>query len=94
MACPRLCLRGQGGHADPYRSSQILGEYIEIVGRVGASKSRNARAAVDDVRGGEVHFIEEVDAAEESMRKAVELIVAPGVARDRGFRGSGQFRPA
>jgi hypothetical protein len=35
-------------------------------------------AAVDDVRGGEAHFIEEVDAAEESMRKVAELIVAPG----------------
>jgi len=35
-------------------------------------------AVLDDVRGGEAHFIEEVDAAEESMRKAVELIVAPG----------------
>jgi hypothetical protein len=29
-------------------------------------------AAVDDVRGGEAHFIEEVDATEET-----ELIVAP-----------------
>jgi hypothetical protein len=72
-------------------------------------------AAVDDVRGGEAHFIEEVDATEET-----ELIVAPVVkppsarrqshglhrlissfvdacavvARDRGFQGSGQFRPA
>jgi hypothetical protein len=35
-------------------------------------------AAVDDVRGGEAHFIEEVDAAEESMRKVAELVVAPG----------------
>jgi hypothetical protein len=35
-------------------------------------------AAVDDVPGGEAHFIEEVDAAEQRMRKVAELIVAPG----------------
>jgi hypothetical protein len=35
-------------------------------------------AAVDDVRGGEAHFIEEADGAEESMRKVAELILVPG----------------
>jgi hypothetical protein len=35
-------------------------------------------AAVDDARGGEAHFIEEVDAAAESMRQEAELLGAPG----------------
>jgi hypothetical protein len=39
---------------------------------------RTVVAAVDDVRCGEAHFMEEIDAAEESMRKVAELIVAPG----------------
>jgi hypothetical protein len=32
---------------------------------------------MDDVPCGEAHFIEEVDAAEQRMRKVAELIVAP-----------------
>jgi hypothetical protein len=46
-------------------------------------------AAVDDVRGGEAHIIEEVDAAEESMRKVAELIVAPDHSLHACLRGRG-----
>ena len=49
--------------------------YRSFVG-IDVAKARNAIAVADGERGGEVRFIGEVDASEESMRRAVKRIAA------------------
>ncbi len=48
----------------------------EIFVGIDVSKARNAIAVADGERGGEVRFIGEMDASEESMRRVVKRIAA------------------
>lgn len=43
---------------------------------IDVAKARNAVAVADGERGGEVRFVGEVDASEESMRRVVKRIAA------------------
>ncbi|MBS7707973.1 IS110 family transposase [Chelatococcus asaccharovorans] len=55
-----------------------MGHCSEIFVGIDVSKARNAIAVADGGRGGEVRFLGEVDAAEESMRRAVKRLTAKG----------------
>ena len=51
----------------------------EVFVGIDAAKARNAVAIADGERGGEVRYLGEVDASEESMRRLVRRIVRPYV---------------
>jgi len=51
-------------------------EYTEAFVGIDVAKARNAIAIADGERGGEVRFLGEVDASEESMRRVVKRIAA------------------
>ena len=51
-------------------------EYTEAFVGIDVAKARNAIAIADGERGGEVRFLGEVDATEESMRRVVKRIAA------------------
>ncbi|MBV9511520.1 MAG: IS110 family transposase [Caulobacteraceae bacterium] len=53
-----------------------MGHCSEIFVGIDVAKARNAIAVADGERGGEVRFIGEVDASEESMRRVVKRLVA------------------
>lgn len=53
-----------------------MGDYSEVFVGIDVAKARNAIAIADGKRGGEVRFLGEVDATDESMRRAVKRIVA------------------
>ena len=48
-----------------------MGHFTEVFVGIDVSKMRNAVAIADAERGGEVRFLGEVDASEESMRRMV-----------------------
>jgi hypothetical protein len=48
----------------------------EVFVGIDVAKARNAIAVADGGRGGEVRFVGEVDASEESMRRVVKRIAA------------------
>lgn len=48
----------------------------EVFVGIDVSKARNAVAIADGERGGEVRYLGEVDASEESMRRLVKRIAA------------------
>ena len=48
----------------------------EVFVGIDVAKARNAVAIADGERGGEVRYLGEVDASEESMRRLVKRIVA------------------
>lgn len=53
-----------------------MGYCREIFAGIDVAKARNAIAVADGERGGEVRFIGEVDASEESMRRVVKRIAS------------------
>ena len=53
-----------------------MGEHTEVFVGIDVAKNRNAIAVADGDRGGEVRFIGEVDASDQSMRRAVDKIAA------------------
>jgi transposase len=55
-----------------------VGHCSEIFVGIDVSKARNAIAVADGERGGEVRFIGEVEASEESMRRVVKRLAAKG----------------
>ena len=55
-----------------------MGQCSEIFVGIDVSKARNAIAVADAGRAGEVRFIGEVDASEESMRRVVKRLTAKG----------------
>ena len=60
-----------------------MADYTEVFVGIDVAKVRNAIAIADGERGGEVRFLGEVDASEESMRRVVKT--------DRGPARSGSF---
>jgi len=57
---------------------RAVGHCSEIFVGIDVSKARNAVAVADGERGGEVRFMGEVDASEESMRRVVKRLTAKG----------------
>jgi transposase len=55
-----------------------VGQCSEVFVGIDVSKARNAIAVADAGRGGEVRFIGEVDASQESMRRVVKRLTAKG----------------
>lgn len=53
-----------------------MGHCSEVFVGIDVAKAWNAIAVADGERGGEVRFVGEVDAADESMRKVVRRIAA------------------
>jgi transposase len=53
-----------------------VGHFTEVFVGIDVSKMRNAVAIAEGERGGEVRFLGEVDASEESMRRVVKRIAA------------------
>ena len=53
-----------------------MADYSEVFVGIDVAKVRNAIAIADGERGGEVRFLGEVDASEESMRRVVKRIAA------------------
>ena len=53
-----------------------MADYSEVFVGIDVAKVRNAVAIADGERGGEVRFLGEVDASEESMRRVVKRIAA------------------
>ena len=53
-----------------------MGQSTEVFVGIDVSKTRNAIAVADGERGGEVRFLGEVDASDESMRRVVARITA------------------
>ena len=51
-------------------------QYTEVFIGIDVAKLRNAIAVADGVRGGEVRFFGEVDAADDSMRRVIQKIAA------------------
>jgi transposase len=51
-----------------------VADYTEVFVGIDVAKARNAIAIADGERGGEVRFLGEVDASEESMRRVVKRI--------------------
>ena len=72
VARPTLPIRGLLGQAAPI----AMGDVTDIFVGIDVAKVRNAIAIADGERGGEVRFLGEVDASEESMRRVVKRIAA------------------
>ena len=53
-----------------------MGQSTEVFVGIDVAKARNAIAIADGERGGEVRFLGEVDASEESMRRLIKRIAA------------------
>ena len=53
-----------------------MGDVTDIFVGIDVAKVRNAIAIADGERGGEVRFLGEVDASEESMRRVVKRLAA------------------
>jgi transposase len=66
------------GQAEPILTAggRAMGDVTDIFVGIDVAKVRNAVAIADGERGGEVRFLGEVDASEESMRRAVKRIAA------------------
>jgi len=66
------------GQAEPILTAggQAMGRNTAIFVGIDVAKVRNAIAIADGERGGEVRFLGEVDASEESMRRTVKRIAA------------------
>ena len=53
-----------------------MGQFTEVFVGIDVAKARNAVAIAGGERGGEVRYLGEVDASEESMRRLVKRIAA------------------
>ena len=73
-ARPTLRLRGLLGVAEPIliAGGRAVEHYTEVFVGIDVAKARNAIAVADGERGGEVRFLGEVDASDESMRRVVQ----------------------
>jgi hypothetical protein len=78
VARPTLRIRGLLGQAEPILTARgrAMEDIIDIFVGIDVAKVRNAIAIADGERGGEVRFLGEVDASEESMRRVVKRIAA------------------
>jgi transposase len=76
VALPTLRLRGLLGVAEPIliARGRAVEHCKEVFLGIDVAKARNAIAVTDGERGGEVRFVGEVDASEESMRRVVKRI--------------------
>lgn len=74
----RARLRGLLGDAEPILAARgrAAGHCSEVFVGIDVTKARDAIAVADGERGGEVRFIGEVDAADESMCRLVKRIAA------------------
>jgi transposase len=77
VARPTLRVRGLLGQAEPIliAGGRTVGQVTEVFVGIDVAKARNAVEIADGERGGEVRFLGEVDASEESMRRLVRRIV-------------------
>jgi len=66
------------GRAEPIliAGGRAVGQVTEVFVGIDVAKARNAVAIADGERGGEVRFLGEVDASEESMRRLVRRIAS------------------
>jgi hypothetical protein len=66
------------GEAEPIliAGGRGVGNCSEIFVRIDVSKARNGIAVADGGRGGEVRFLGEADASEESVRRAMKRLTA------------------
>ncbi len=78
MARPTLRLRGLLGVAEPIliAGGRTVEQHTEVYAGIDVAKLRNAVTVADGGRGGEVRFIGEVDAGDESMQRIVKRIAA------------------
>src|SRR5215213_3555938 len=80
VARPTLRVRGLLGRAEPilFAGGRAVDQTTEVFVGIDVAKTRNttrnAIAIADGARGGEVRFLGEVDASEESMRRLVKRI--------------------
>lgn len=78
VARPTLLDQGLLGRAKPIliAGGRAVGHSTEVFVGIDVAKVRNAVAIADGERGGEVRYLGEVDACEESMRRLVKRIAA------------------
>src|ERR1700693_1547960 len=78
VARPILLERGLLGWAEPIliAGGRAVDHSTEVFVGIDVAKVRNAVAIADGERGGEVRYLGEVDASEESMRRLVKRIAA------------------
>src|SRR3954447_24749841 len=76
VARPTLRERGLLGRAEPIliAGGRAVGYSTEVFVGIDVAKARNAVAIADGERGGEIRYLGEVDASEESMRRLVKRI--------------------
>lgn len=78
VARPNLPERGLLGVAEPIliAGGRAVGYSIVVFIGIDVAKARNAVAIADGERGGEVRYLGEVDASEESMRRLIKRLAA------------------
>ena len=76
MARPTLLERGLLGRAEPIliAGGRAVDYSTEVFVGIDVAKARNAVAIADGERGGEVRYLGEVNASEESMRRLFKRI--------------------
>src|SRR4051794_40673025 len=78
VARPTLRERGLLGRAEPIliAEGRAVGYSTEVSVGIDVAKARNAVAIADGERGGEIRYLGQVDASEESMRRSIKRIAA------------------